>query len=108
METSVEFCHDSTLQCPNCRDGESYLHHEYAKVFERFGEDGITVETHVHETRVEQKVSHRNPSGRRDGIAIGFYCEQCDARLELTIAQHKGQTFVEWREKAPEIPPYLR
>jgi hypothetical protein len=39
----------------------------------------------------------RNPSERRQGLAIAFSCEDCDAKLELTIAQHKGNTIVEWR-----------
>jgi hypothetical protein len=30
-------------------------------------------------------------------LAIAFECEICDARAELTIAQHKGSTFIQWR-----------
>ena len=104
MDTLVSFCYDNVLRCPNCRDSESYLHHEYVKVFERACEDGATIETHVYKTCTGQSVSHRNPSRRRDGVAIGFYCEMCPARLELTIAQHKGQTLLEWREKALQSP----
>ena len=39
-----------------------------------------------------------NPSARRDGLAIRFWCESCDARPVLTIAQHKGSTLVEFSE----------
>jgi hypothetical protein len=44
-----------------------------------------------------------NPSQRRDGIAISFWCEQCGAGakghpgLTLTVAQEKGSTEIVWR-----------
>ncbi len=36
-----------------------------------------------------------NPSKRRDGVAIGFTCEQCPAVFWVTLAQHKGATLLE-------------
>jgi hypothetical protein len=30
----------------------------------------------------------KNPSSRRNGIAIRFWCENCDALAELTLEQH--------------------
>jgi hypothetical protein len=44
-----------------------------------------------------------NPSPRRDGIVISFFCEQCTnwgetgEVIELTLAQHKGATEIGWR-----------
>jgi hypothetical protein len=39
-----------------------------------------------------------NPSERRDGLAVPFWCETCEGNSELMIAQHKGQSFVGWRK----------
>ena len=38
-----------------------------------------------------------NPSRRRQGIVIGFYCEHCSYVTELTLAEHKGDVEVETR-----------
>jgi hypothetical protein len=38
-----------------------------------------------------------NPSSRRDGIAVRFWCEACKAKPELLIEQSKGNTYVRWR-----------
>ena len=35
-----------------------------------------------------------NPSSRRGGIVIGFWCENCGERSRLSIAQHKGHETV--------------
>ena len=37
-----------------------------------------------------------NPSNRRDGMAVQFYCETCPSRPKLAIYQHKGTTYVGW------------
>lgn len=96
----VEVGSEATLYCPACR-GDN-LHHLGVKVFDR-AEDAQTI------TRTEVRggliASHLiagagagNPSGRRDGLAVMFECEGCNADpLELTIAQHKGQTLMAWR-----------
>ena len=55
--------------------------------------DGLTA-THL---RPSNQVS--NPSGRRHGLAIAFFCEHCGGDIELTIAQHKGLTAFAWRFK---------
>jgi hypothetical protein len=38
-----------------------------------------------------------NPSMRRTGLAIAFWCEECHGVSELTIEQHKGNTYLKWR-----------
>lgn len=35
-----------------------------------------------------------NPSDRRDGMHIVFNCESCFEYSSLTLAQHKGLTFI--------------
>ena len=39
-----------------------------------------------------------NPSLRRHGTAISFWCEMCGLTSTLAFAQHKGETFVSWQE----------
>ena len=39
-----------------------------------------------------------NPSGRRQGLSIQFLCEQCDRIFILDIVQHKGTTYMGWRD----------
>lgn len=36
-----------------------------------------------------------NPSGRRNGLSVHFYCEECRAVTKLSISQHKGATCVD-------------
>ncbi len=54
------------------------------------------------------KATGRNRSPRRDGVSIAFSCEgrPCDEEGnadestagELVLFQHKGQTYIEWRQ----------
>jgi hypothetical protein len=48
------------------------------------------------------QVQGTNPSSRRGGIAIRFWCEGCPFISELTLAQHKGSTEVEWPTVSPQ------
>lgn len=81
------------LLCPNC--GFNYLHHEKVDVFERSedAESGLHVSVSGVKAETNTALSG-NPSARRDGLTVTFSCEGCDAKPVLTIAQHKGQTFV--------------
>jgi hypothetical protein len=36
-----------------------------------------------------------NPSIRRHGLSVHLQCENCSKVSVLTIAQHKGETFVD-------------
>jgi hypothetical protein len=100
------------LVCPRC--GADNLHHIGVVFYER-DEDAANVlqltQTLQHhgEARLTSVVTEivpsnksRNPSSRRNGMAIQFWCEQCGGgldqdRIELTIAQHKGSTEIGWR-----------
>jgi hypothetical protein len=93
---------DGRLCCPNCSD--TYLHHKEVMIFSRQREDGEVTISLIHGAGSSGGVhvlpygGNRNPSARRDGIAVIFCCEGCDAKIELTIAQHKGETEMQWRE----------
>lgn len=81
------------LLCPSC--GSNYLHHDLVEVFE-CEEDA----THgVHAILAEGKAIFDtslkgNPSSRRHGLLIRFWCEGCKATPVLSISQHKGNTYV--------------
>ena len=91
-----------TLACPACGGGN--LHHGMVTVYSR-GEDAL--KTDITSVRASGAVltlkldSHEteNPSPRRHGMAVKFTCETCDALPVLTLFQHKGSTYVEWRRE---------
>jgi hypothetical protein len=93
------------LHCPRC-DGV-YLHHCDVIVYDRGEDDAICRQTSVlpGETIGSSKTPNRgsgNPSSRRHGLRILFWCELCGPGdettpdLALCIAQHKGNTHVHW------------
>jgi|SRR6516162_3629901 hypothetical protein len=90
------------LTCPAC--GYNNLHHDRVLVFCRAEDAELTTITEVTSERTviaaTPSCAANNPSSRRDGLAIKFWCENCSARPELTIAQHKGETEVGWRNAA--------
>lgn len=83
------------LLCPSC--GFNYLHHDRVEIFE-CGEDA----THgVHVVVADGKATfdtslEGNPSARRHGLKIHFWCEGCKAKPVLSIGQHKGNTYVDF------------
>ena len=93
------------LICPRC--GDRNLHHGRVTVFDRAEDsshtDVSTVVDGVSTTHRMPSTEADNPSRRRDGLIIEFRCEICcdwdkfDSFLELRIAQHKGQTLLEWK-----------
>jgi len=84
----------SELKCPSC--GFNYLHHHKIEVFEREedAEYGLHVVIHKSAATTDPNLSG-NPSGRRHGLAIHFLCEGCQSNSILTIAQHKGNTWID-------------
>jgi len=89
---------DQYLLCPCC--GETYLHHGNVDIFMR-PEDGTdTVHTSVTgfttKTTLVKSNTVDNPSSRRYGLRIGFWCEICGEESALTLAQHKGNTHIQW------------
>lgn len=87
-----------TLLCPKC--GEDNLHHGRVHIYERPEDQPWVRQTVIEDDAINSSVaigSTGNPSRRRHGLAIEFFCEQCGDVGELTIAQHKGQTLIRWR-----------
>jgi hypothetical protein len=100
---------DGFLCCPVCSDSNSpdvstYLHHMAVTVYDRAEDTEETVRTRVTSGKgsisVIPSCHARNPSSRRGGVVIEFWCEHCGGTYELCFAQHKGMTIVKWREWA--------
>jgi hypothetical protein len=93
------FMLDHPVSCPFC--GGDNLHHKRVTAFDRKEDAPQTITTEVDggqvTMRVEPSNQSRNPSSRRDGLGIKFFCETCPAIPELTLEQHKGSTFIRWR-----------
>lgn len=105
----MQFTDDNCLRCPSC--GGEWIHHERVEVFERKHEDsddGLHVIVVGQEIGIDPHMKG-NPSLRRDGISVTFWCEGCPNRSILTIAQHKGVTVVDHEIKSifPKVPDYL-
>lgn len=95
------FGHDNgkdgfALLCPSC--GGDFLHHDRVEVYEPLHEDAETGH-HVivagGQTTVTSDLTG-NPSARRNGLTIRFWCEGCWALPLLRFAQHKGTTYVQF------------
>jgi hypothetical protein len=102
--TKVEIA-DDCLLCPKC--GGEHIHHKRVAVFDRLYEDAPTHAILAGQASVSFQTGpwaeSNNPSSRRDGVAIKFWCEDCQSLFALTLAQHKGQTLLKWRtEILPE------
>lgn len=85
------------LVCPKC--GFNYLHHGKIDNYHRKEDSEYCYHTTVDGYYIEARCddNKHNPSTRRDGLTIDFYCEGCQKTSKLCIAQHKGQTLVRWR-----------
>ena len=92
----VGFVDNNVLICPDC--GGEHLHHKWIRnYFRKDGEnkEGKVIEIKEDNVRDLTFVEYdNNPSERRNGIRIGFWCENCLAHVELLFAQHKGQTII--------------
>ena len=101
--SGTEFAYDG-LDCPAC--GGNYLHHKGIMYYNRnedseTGDFVILCKTEKGGFKVTQETNYSMthcPSPRRDGMEIFFTCECCPAKSILAIYQHKGQTFIEWKE----------
>src|SRR5690349_8474286 len=89
-----------TLRCPAC-EGD-YMHHAGVAVYARRKEDSGGTRVNVAgdgsvEFAPDESLAG-NPSPRRNGLTITFWCELCKARPTLAVWQHKGATMVGWLE----------
>lgn len=80
--------------CPGC--GSPNLHHHRVEIYDRDTEDAETGRRVVVESSEVSVTGNMqdNPSPRRDGMRIAFWCEICYILSELTIVQHKGTTYL--------------
>lgn len=100
INLSANWAND-VLQCPNC--GSDNLHHDKITVFDREEDDEETKVTTVNcfgltDVCFRPSLGSKNPSSRRHGLTIEFWCECCYVRPVLTLAQHKGVTLIEWKD----------
>lgn len=81
------------LECPAC--GNDYMHHDRVEIFE-CGEDATSgLRVVVADGTVTTDTSLQgNPSSRRHGLRVHFWCEGCSVRSFMEISQHKGNTYV--------------
>jgi hypothetical protein len=90
---------DLELHCPLC--GFHCLHHEKVEGFFRREDDDLTLVATMSSSEVDNFVTPNhtteNPSDRRGGVQITFWCEGCGEHSKLAISQHKGSTYVFWR-----------
>jgi hypothetical protein len=109
MGLDLKYTGDSNheIACPNC--GGINLHHSLVTTFWREKEDanyGLRVQSGKPEDGPQFQGSEGsvqtttsmtgNPSSRRDGVEILFWCENCHASPRLLLAQHKGTTELQW------------
>jgi hypothetical protein len=106
--TPVKLFDNTILVCPAC--GGEHLHHDLVSVYHR-GSGVPMCRADVGglafgvSTAVTLNVPEReNPSVSRGGVAIRFWCEGCHTYSDLTIAQHEGSSFVEWRSAGMSCP----
>jgi hypothetical protein len=81
------------LKCPSC--GFNYLHHDRVEIFEcgEDAEEGIHVDVTEGKVLIDKKLLG-NPSSRRHGLKVHFWCEGCSAKPIMRILQHKGNTYI--------------
>jgi hypothetical protein len=84
------------VSCEHC--GNAYVNHVAVDIHVRAQEDAPTVSYRVYDSHRQGRSSPpmtKNPSSRRDGVAVTMACENCPGFTVLTLEQHKGNTFVD-------------
>jgi len=94
FDSAMGYEGSTCMRCPAC--GHSNLHHARVEIFDRKREDGEGLHTKVASgvVTIDNDLSE-NPSTRRGGLKIYFWCEHCSALPTLSIYQHKGCTLIE-------------
>jgi hypothetical protein len=101
MKWNIDY--NKSFKCASC--GEDNLHHDAVDVYFRKYEDGVEggLTVRCAEDATLKVISpDGNPSERRNGLVVSFWCEHCDDKSQLAITQHKGTTYYEWRVLASE------
>ncbi len=94
------------LLCPICNS--PCLHHTDIQIYERSEDsvngihvlviscDGVKQGKNSDSRVIVDGNMKKNPSERRQGLRIHFYCKYCSSYLTLNIAQHRGTTEIWW------------
>jgi len=84
-----------TLRCASC--GSYLIHHSKVEIWDRDEDEekGLHVCVDFEDVSIDRSMAG-NPSDRRHGLAIYFWCENCKANNALVLSQHKGNTFIHW------------
>jgi predicted GIY-YIG superfamily endonuclease len=88
---------DSVLHCPVC--DFPFTHLKNVTVWARPEDctpNTVLIETQTGHIHVGNS-NEGNPSSRRDGLSMLFYCENGEHTFIIDIAQHKGETFADVR-----------
>ena len=90
------------LRCPKCSG--PHLDHDKVTVWDRCQDDetGLKVIVDDGAVTIDDKASMNDcPSSRRHALTVDFVCGNCDFAGSLVIAQHKGNTFLDWSNDEP-------
>ena len=101
MKKEVTQLWGTAIDCPCCLGNN--LHQKSVSVFFRNEDSPDGIFKKVDLTGVEYAHPSKNPSPRRDGMLISFFCETCDSDPELAIYQHKGSTYLEWHSVRTKV-----
>ena len=98
----------SNLHCPEC--DSIYLHQRTIGIYncDEDASTGVHLDVQSKSFTMDTNLTG-NPSPRRQGLSISFYCENCDDINPsngidhpghiLNIFQHKGETYIGWEGK---------
>ena len=108
-KNGVELNESGELICANRYCKSPYLHHFLVETFDRDKEDSckgtkVTIDEGLVNIINSSDAMIGNPSARRDGVRIFFWCEHCRAISVLELAQHKGSSLLELKVALESAP----
>jgi hypothetical protein len=87
------------LLCPACNES-SYVTVTHVTVYNRKedAQTGLVASIDCLEQTMVTSTDGflGNPSARRHGLTMTVFCENCHTKSSLRVAQHKGQTLLDW------------
>lgn len=96
------FMNEQVYLCPFCK--YPFTHHGKIEIFGRAEDDRFPNHVTVEDYHVSvDREDSGNPSGRRGGISIKFWCENCMRVHYITIAQHKGVTLLNIVDRGEKV-----
>lgn len=94
---------DAGLKCPYCGESNG-LHHHFIETYcchdDANKGQRLSIDVNKGLQRLDDDMTG-NPSVRRQGISIHFWCEFGCPDAVLNLIQHKGVTYLQWKEKIP-------